>query len=512
MKLFGFEISREIDNKRQNKKNEPTDDGSFAQPFSTDGALTIQAPGSAAAGYYAQSFNIDGGSFTNEADAILKYRAAAMQPDCDTAITEIVNAAIVSDSDIRAVNLILDGLSYSDSVKRKINDEFYEVLKLLNFNQNGPDIFRRWYIDGKIYYHIVIDKEKTKAGIKELRLIDPLKIKKIREVTTKINKDTGVKTVDVTNEYFVYSDTGGGPVTGASNETALKIDPNSIVYVPSGLTDESGSVSISHLHKSVKLVNQLNMMENAIVIYRISRAPERRVFYIDTGNLPKGKAEEYVTGIMAKYRNKLTYNPTTGEIFDEPKSMSMVEDFWLPRREGGRGTEITTLPGAGNLSEIDDVVFFQRKLYRSLNVPQNRLEAETAFNVGRASEITRDEVRFQKFINALRKKFATLFLNALKIQLILKGIITEDDWSEVKEKINIDYVEDNFFSELKEFEILRERLAMADTAQAYIGKYYSEAWVRSVILNQSEEEIQIQDENIAKEGSGIDSDESDKPE
>jgi hypothetical protein len=282
--------------------------------------------------------------------------------------------------------------------------------------------------------------------------------------------------------------------------------------VPSGLTDESGSVSISHLHKSVKLVNQLNMMENAIVIYRISRAPERRVFYIDTGNLPKGKAEEYVTGIMAKYRNKLTYNPTTGEIFDEPKSMSMVEDFWLPRREGGRGTEITTLPGAGNLSEIDDVVFFQRKLYRSLNVPQNRLEAETAFNVGRASEITRDEVRFQKFINALRKKFATLFLNALKIQLILKGIITEDDWSEVKEKINIDYVEDNFFSELKEFEILRERLAMADTAQAYIGKYYSEAWVRSVILNQSEEEIQIQDENIAKEGSGIDSDESDKPE
>jgi hypothetical protein len=490
MKLFGYEISKIIDKK---KPSEGSTVPSFSAPIENDGTSILTS--SNAAGYYGQILDIDGASLTNEKDIVLKCRSASTQPECDTAISDIVNAAIVSDSDGAPVNIVLDKLDQPDSIKKKIREEFNTILKLLSFNYNGYDIFRRWYIDGKLYYHLMIDNKKPKEGIKEIRSIDPLKIKKIKEVTSKIDKATGIKTAEVTGEYFLYSEDFSSS-TGAGG---IKIDPNTVVYVPSGILDESGKYSSSYLYKSVKLVNQLRMMEDALVIYRISRAPERRIFYIDIGNLPKGKAEEYVQGIMAKYRNKLIYDANTGEIRDDRKSMSMLEDFWLPRREGGRGTEITTLPGGDNLSQIEDVIFFQKKLYRSLNIPINRLEGETGFNMGRVSEISREEVKFQKFINRLRKKFAVLFIDTLRMQLLLKGIITPEDWTEIKENISIDYIEDNFFSELKDFEIMKERISMLDTVSSHIGKYYSDKWVRSNILNQSDEEIEKMDEEIAAE-------------
>ena len=487
MKLFGYEISKVINKKDTSELNKVP---SFSAPIENDGTSVVTS--SATAGYYGQVLDIDGTALTNEKDLILKCRAAATQPECDSAISDIINAAIVSDSDGSPINLVLDKLEQPESIKKKILEEFDTITKLLSFNYNGQDIFRKWYIDGKLYYHMMIDPKKPKEGIKELRAIDPLKIKKVKEITNKIDKNTGVKTSDVTAEYFLYSD-------DFNSNSGFKIDPNSIVYAPSGLLDESNKFAVSYLHKSVKLVNQLRMMEDALVIYRISRAPERRIFYIDIGNLPKGKAEEYVQGIMAKYRNKLVYDANTGEIRDDRKSMSMLEDFWLPRREGGRGTEITTLPGGDNLSQIEDVIFFQKKLYRSLNVPVNRLESETGFNIGRASEISREEVKFQKFINRLRKKFSMLFIEALRVQLILKGVCTADDWETMREGISVDYIEDNYFSELKDFEIMKERIGMLDTISSHIGKYYSDKWVRSNILNQSEADIEHMDAEISEE-------------
>ena len=487
MKLFGYEISKVINKKDTSDFNKVP---SFSAPVENDGTSVITS--SATAGYYGQVLDIDGTALTNEKDLILKCRAAATQPECDSAISDIINASIVSDSDGAPINLVLDKLEQPESIKKKILEEFDTITRLLSFNYNGQDIFRKWYIDGKLYYHMMIDPKKPKEGIKELRAIDPLKIKKVKEITNKIDKNTGVKTSDVTAEYFLYSD-------DFNSNSGFKIDPNSIVYAPSGLLDESNKFAVSYLHKSVKLVNQLRMMEDALVIYRISRAPERRIFYIDIGNLPKGKAEEYVQGIMAKYRNKLVYDANTGEIRDDRKSMSMLEDFWLPRREGGRGTEITTLPGGDNLSQIEDVIFFQKKLYRSLNVPVNRLESETGFNIGRASEISREEVKFQKFINRLRKKFSMLFIEALRVQLLLKGVCTADDWEVIREGISVDYIEDNYFSELKDFEIMRERIGMLDTISSHIGKYYSDKWVRSNVLNQSEADIERMNAEIAEE-------------
>ena len=487
MKLFGYEISKVINKKDTSDFNKVP---SFSAPVENDGTSVVTS--SATAGYYGQILDVDGAALTNEKDLILKCRAAATQPECDSAISDIINATIVSDSDGSPVNLVLDNLEQPESIKKKIHEEFDTITKLLSFNYNGQDIFRKWYIDGKLYYHIMIDPKKPKEGIKELRAIDPLKIKKVKEITNKVDKITGVKTSEVTSEYFLYSDDFG-------NNSGFKIDPNSIVYAPSGMLDESNKFAVSYLHKSVKLVNQLRMMEDALVIYRISRAPERRIFYIDIGNLPKGKAEEYVQGIMAKYRNKLVYDANTGEIRDDRKSMSMLEDFWLPRREGGRGTEITTLPGGDNLSQIEDVLFFQKKLYRSLNVPVNRLESETGFNIGRASEISREEVKFQKFINRLRKKFSMLFVEALRVQLLLKGVCTQDDWEVIREGISVDYIEDNYFSELKDFEIMRERINMLDTISSHIGKYYSDKWVRSNVLNQSEADIARMNTEIAEE-------------
>jgi len=496
MNLFGFEISRKIEKDSEEEYNVK----SFAPPLETDGTAIVNS--SSTSGYYGQVLDLNGAIVTNEKDLILKYRNAASQPECDSAVSDIVDACIVNDSDGSPVNLILDNVELPENIKSKIHDEFKSILKLLNFNYNGPDIFRRWYIDGKIYYHLLIDAEKTNGGIREIRQIDPLRIKKVKEITTKIDKVSGVKTSQVSGEYFLYSDDfNGSPGLGNTNN-GIKIDPNTVVYVPSGLLDEGGTVSISYLHKATKIVNQLRMMEDSLVIYRMARAPERRIFYIDIGNLPKGKAEEYVQGIMAKYRNKLVYDASTGEMRDDRKTMTMLEDFWLPRRDGGRGTEITTLPGGENLGQIDDVVFFQKKLYNSLNVPPNRLESETAYNIGRSTEITRDEVKFQKFVNRLRKKFSILFIDMLKVQLILKGVITIDDWDDIKENIAVDYLEDNFFSELKDFEIMNERITMFNAIEDKIGKYYSEKWVRSNILNQSDEDIEKMDEQIALEAAG----------
>ncbi len=490
MKIFGLDISRrikEIDDSEEEKKI-----SSFAPPIETDGSQVIS--GNSTSGYYGQTLDLDDVSVGNERDAILKYRQAASQPECDNAISDIINGAIVADNSGTPVNLDTDALDVPDNVKDLIREEFQNVCKLLSFNFNGHDIFRRWYIDGKLYYHLLIDPENIKKGIQEVRMIDPLKIKKIKEIKSKTDPDSQVKTHYVAREYFLYSDNLG------SNTNAIKIDPTSIVYVPSGNLDDAGKYAVSYLHKSVKLVNQLRIMEDALVIYRISRAPERRIFYIDIGNLPKGKAEQYVQGIMSKYRNKLVYDATSGEVKDDRKAMSMLEDFWLPRREGGRGTEITTLPGGENLSQIDDVVFFQKKLYRSLNFPVGRLDVEGAqFSVGRASEISREEVKFQKFINRLRKKFSALFIEMLKVQCLLKNICTESEWPDIRESISVDYIEDNFFSELKDFEILGERLNMLDQIQPHIGKYYSNKWVRSNVLNMSEEDVERMEAEISDE-------------
>lgn len=481
MELFGLTIKRKKD------KEEIV---SFVAPTDQDGTSTVSSANGA--GYYGQFVDIDGSSITNEKDLILKYRTAAKISECDSAISDIVNAAIISDDTSSPVSIVMDDLELDKSIKTKIADEFNVVLKVLKFNEFGSDYFRRWYIDGRLYFHI-IPHEETKKGILEVREIESTKIKKVREITTKVDKATGVSSVSITKEYFQYSDSPLGGNNHAMQN--IQINKDAIVYVPSGLLDESRKVVISHLHKALKLVNQLRMMEDSLVIYRISRAPERRIFYIDVGNLPKGKAEEYVQSIMSKYRNKLVYDAATGDIRDDRKSMSMMEDFWLPRKEGGRGTEISTLPGGDNLGQIDDINYFRENLYRSLNVPITRLSSETGFNIGRASEISRDEVKFQKFISRLRKKFSYVLINILRVQLLLKGIITEEDWDNIKECISIDYSEDNFFSELKEFEVLRERLAVLNEISTHIGVYYSNHWVKSNILRQSDQDI----ERIAKE-------------
>lgn len=492
MTLFGFTLSKKVAAK------ETEELVSFVAPMDQDGTSVVATSGGGA-GYYGQFVDIDGTAVTNERDLILKYRAAATQPECDSAISDIVNAAIVSDDDGAPVSLVLDELDgVNDSIKKKITDEFEEVVSLLGFSKKGHEYFRRWYVDGRIYFHVIADPNNLKNGIKEVREIEPTKIKKVREVTTKIDKATGIKTVSTTAEYFQYSEGIAGD-NSLTNFAAIRIDPNSIIYVPSGILDENRKAVISHLHKSLKLVNQLRMMEDSLVIYRISRAPERRIFYIDVGNLPKGKAEEYVQSIMSKYRNKLIYDAATGDIRDDRKSMSMLEDFWLPRKEGGRGTEISTLPGGENLGQIEDVVFFQKKLYRSLNVPISRLEGETGFNVGRSTEISRDEVKFHKFVTRLRQKFAYVLVDLLRIQLLMKGIITEDDWDNMKENIAVDFSEDNYFSELKEFEILRERLAMLDSVTPHIGKYFSNSWVRTSILRQTSQDIERIDKEIEDE-------------
>ena len=482
--IFGFEI------KRKTPKKEIS---SVVTPSNVDGS-TLVADASA---YYGLTLDLDA-SIKGENDLIKRYREVSYYPDADNAIEDIVNESIVLDNQRLSVDVVLDDLKASDNIKDAIRKEFEEVYKLLDFDLRGHDIFRTWYVDGRLYYHIVVDPKNTKNGINELRFIDPRKIRKIKNYKKEKN-DKGVDVVKDIEEYYIYNDKG---ITD-SLATGIKLSLDSVVFAPSGLTDLNSGMILSHLHKAIKPVNQLKMVEDSIVIYRISRAPERRIFYIDVGNLPKLKAEQYVNDIMNKFRNKVVYDASTGEVRDDRKHMSMLEDFWMPRREGGRGTEITTLQGGQNLGEIADVQYFQKKLYQSLNVPVTRLLSETGFNLGRASEISRDELNFQKFIDRLRRKFSTIFYSILRVQLILKGIIKDQEWEQFSQDIRFDFLRDNFFTELKENEILTQRISMLNSIEQYIGKYYSINWVRKNILRQTEDDIAKNDKEIAGEQSKI---------
>ena len=483
--MFGFEI------KRKNQEKEDAKRASFVAPDDNEGIGYVLDAG----GHFGQYLDMDGGSAKSEQDLIMKYRDIAMNPECDAAIEDIVNEAIVSDEDSAPVSLITDDLDQPDRIKKLIQEEFENVVELLNFNWQGHDIFRRWYVDGRLFYHKIIDEKNPKRGIIEVRPIDPLKIRKVREVKEEKDPITGAKIIKGVNEYYIYQDKHMN-----KSQQGLKIAKDSVTYVTSGVLDPSRKRVLSYLQKALKPVNQLRMLEDSLVIYRMSRAPERRIFYIDVGNLPKGKAEEYLRNIMAKYRNKIVYDASTGEVKDDRKHQSMMEDFWLPRREGGRGTEITTLPGGENLGQIDDIIYFQKKLYKSLNVPVNRLEQEAQFSLGRSSEITRDELKLQKFISRLRKKFSMLFIDMLKTQCILKGIVTEEEWKEFSQDISVDYLKDTHFAELKEMEIMRERLGTLRELDDYVGKYFSKEWVRKKVLFQTDEDIEEIDKQIEDEG------------
>ena len=477
--IFGYEIKRKAEPKKI----------SFVPPDDEGVGNVINA-----GGHYGQYIDMDGGQAKNENDQIIKYRDAAMHPEVDAAIEDIVNEAIVTTTAEGPVAIILEDINQPATIKNKIREEFYKIVEMLNMNFQGSDIFRKWYVDGRLYYHKIIDTANPKGGIIELRCIDPLKIKKVREVKKDKDKATGESLVKGTKEYYVFQNQN----MNKTNQ-GLRITKDAIAYCTSGLFSSDHKRVVSYLHKSLKTLNQLKMMEDSLVIYRLSRAPERRIFYIDVGNLPKGKAEEYLKNIMSKYRNKLVYNATTGEIKDHAKQMSMLEDFWLPRREGGRGTEITTLPGGENLGQIDDIVYFQKKLYRSLNVPINRLEQEAQFSLGRASEITRDELKFQKFIDRLRKRFSMLYMDILKTQLVLKGIVTEEEFHEMETFIRIDFMKDTHFAELKESELLRERLGTLREIDEYTGKYFSIDWIRRHVLFQSEKEMEEINKQIEAE-------------
>jgi len=415
-------------------------------------------------------------------------------------VEDIANEAIVSDERGQSVSISLDRLDLSPNIKSKIRDEFDEVLRLLDFNAKGHDIFRRWYVDGRIYYHKIIDTKSPRKGIQDLRYIDPRKIKKVREQRKEKDPKTGLDLVKKIEDFYLYNDKGIDQNTGTSS--GIKITADSITYCPSGLIDMHKGTVLSYLHKAIKPVNQLRMIEDALVIYRISRAPERRIFYIDVGNLPKVKAEAYLKDVMNRYRNKLVYDARTGEIRDDRNHMSMLEDFWLPRREGGRGTEITTLPGGSNLGEIDDIKYFQQKLYRSLNVPISRLEAENSFSIGRSDNITRDELKFTKFVQKLRKKFTVMFMDILRTQLILKGVIAEEEWPTIKEHLQFDFMQDGHFTELKNAELLQNRLDMLGQIESYVGTYFSKEYVKKNILRMSDEEIEEIDNQIKDESGG----------
>lgn len=448
-----------------------------------------------AGGHFGQYVDINGDQTKSEKELILKYRDISQHTECDAAVEDIVNEAIVSDDDSSPVSLIMNDLDQPDRIKKMINEEFEHVVSMLNMNWYGHDIFRRWYVDGRLYYHKIIDEANPKNGLIELRSIDPTKIRKVRELKKEKDPKTGAEIIVGSTEYFIFQNESLG-----SKAQGLKIAKDAVAYVTSGLLDPSRKKILSHLHKALKPVNQLRMMEDSLVIYRLARAPERRIFYIDVGNLPKGKAEEYLRNIMAKYRNKMVYDAETGDMKDDKKHMSMLEDFWLPRREGGRGTEISTLPGGENLGQIDDIEYFRRKLYKSLNVPSGRLEQEQQFNLGRSTEISRDELKFQKFINRLRKKFSALFIDILKTQLILKGVVTNEEWEDIRSDISVDFLKDNHFSELKDAELLRERLGTLREIDEYAGRYYSVEWIRKNVLMQNDEDIEDIIKQIDAEG------------
>ena len=491
VQLFGFEISRKKlkqDNASQDETNK-----SFALPQNDDGAVTIQS-----GAYYGTYVDLDG-VVRNEIELITRYREMAMQPELETAIDEIVNEAIVNTAKDKAVEINMDDLKQPEGVKKKIRDEFDIVIKLLNFGNMGHEIFRRWYIDGRMFYHVIIDDKRTADGITELRYIDPRRIRKIREIEKTKDPRTTIDVIKKINEYYLYNERG---IIGAHSNLGAKIAVDAIVNVNSGLMDSKRAMVLSYLHKAIKPLNNLRMIEDATVIYRLSRAPERRIFYIDVGNMPTIKAEQYLKDIMTKYRNKLVYDSTTGEIKDDRKHLSMLEDFWLPRREGGKGTEITTLPGGQNLGELEDVKYFERKLYKSLGVPVGRLEQQPGGGIlGRTTEITREELKFAKFIDRIRNKFSTLFDDILRVQLVLKKVCTEEEWKTFREDIYYDFKKDNNFDELKESELLMNRIATLQAVDPYVGRYYSMQWVRKNVLMMDDEDIEEIQDQIEEEKS-----------
>ena len=498
IELFGFELKS-----KKEKKGK-----TFVTPENTDGATTV-VDGGGIMGHY---LNTDADA-KDEKVLIQKYREMGFSQEIDGAVEDIINDAIIHEEGKPVVSLDLNRLDYTDSIKDKIHTEFSTILDLLDFNHNGADLFRKWYIDARLYHHIVVDTARPKDGIKELISIDPLNIQKIREVQ-KENKGA-IEIVAEVNEYYVYTpdsmQSGAfGQVSGSQN--AVQVAPDAISYVHSGLIDTAKQIVIGYLYKAIKPFNQLSMIEDALVIYRLARAPERRIFYIDVGNLPKLKAEQYLQQVMTRYKQKMIYNASTGEVEDQRKHLSMLEDFWLPRREGGRGTEITTLPGGQNLGETDDIEYFRKKLYKSLNVPISRIEGSdsTSFNLGRASEITRDEVKFGKFVSRLRHKFSYLFWDLLRVQLILKGIIKEEDWASIRDRIDYVWAKDSHFMELKNSEILRDRYELLSMAEEYVGKYISAEYLRKNILQQSEEEMKEIDKQIASEKPDEDEDDDDE--
>lgn len=490
MKLFGFEFQRKV----------PVDTTpSFAPKEADDGAVIV-----AAGGAYGTYIDLDG-TVRTEAELVTKYREMSLQPEIDSAVDEIVNESISIDEE-NIVSIILDNLEVTDKVKKVIRDEFQNVLNILDFQSRAYEIYRRWYIDGRLYYHVVIDEKNVSAGIKEVRYVDPRKIRKVREVAKrKVPGGDGHEAVvpKVQNEYFIFNDKGfnyGNKVVGPST-TGMKIAKDSVVYITSGLSDTQGTMVLSYLHKAIKALNQLRTLEDALVIYRLARAPERRIWYIDVGNLPKMKAEQYVRDIMVKHKNRLIYDGATGEVRDDRKFMTMLEDYWLPRREGGRGTEVTTLPGGQTLGQMDDVLYFQKKMYQTLNVPVNRLNSDALFSLGRATEVTRDELKFSKFISRLRGRFSTLFTSLLEKQLVLKGIMSIEDWQNIAPDIRFDFAKDNYFTELKNSEMIQNRaqLMMTMDQGGLLGKYYSHEWARKNILQQSDDDIEEQDKEIDEE-------------
>ena len=480
LKIFGFEITRTKDKKAIKSIVPPRDD---------DGAGYVAS--TTYGSHYGHYINMEGDDSKDNVQLILKYRGSAMHPEADAAIEDIVNESITSMDMKPSITLNLDRVPVSASIKKQMLEEFDNIYNMLNFKELGHDIFRRWYVDGRLYHHLVVDENNLSAGIQEIRYIDAAKIRKVKQVKKKKDPATGAPLIEKVDEFYIFQEKPG------SQAKAIRLSNDSVSYCTSGLLDEHRKKVVSFLHKALKPITQLRMMEDSLVIYRLARAPERRMFYIDVGNLPRGKAEQYMKDIMAKYRNKLVYDAKTGEIRDDRKHMSMLEDFWLPRREGGRGTEISTLPGGENLGQIEDIIYFQKRLYRSLNVPLNRLEQEQQFSLGRATEISRDELKFQKFIDRIRNRFANLFYDILKKQLIMKSIITEEDWQQWNNKLNIDFLRDNHFAELKEAELLREKIQTLDQISQYVGDYFSKEYVQKHVLMLDDDQIDKMEKEIA---------------
>jgi len=489
IELFGFRVGREEEESERKAQQVPT----FSPPPNLDGAMEV-APG----GAYGTFVDMEGVA-KNEAELITRYREMSMYPECESAIDDVVNEAIITDDHDEPISLNLENLKQPESVKKRIQEEFDTILKLLDFNNMAYEIFRRWYIDGRLFYHIMVDINSPRKGIQELRYIDPRRIRKVRQPLrrTPIVGQNSKLIVPAYEEYYLYNLAG---LAQGTMTQGVKISKDAIIYTHSGLLDARNRMVLSYLHKAIKPLNQLRMLEDAVVIYRLARAPERRIFYIDVGNLPKAKAEQYVRDMMVRHKNRLVYDADTGAVKDSRKFMTMLEDYWLPRREGGRGTEITTLPGGENLGQMEDVDYFRKKLYKALSVPISRLEPDGQFSLGRNGEITRDEVKFAKFIERLRDRFSQLFDNLLEIQLLLTGVMTREEWRDMKNDIKYDFQRDNYYAEIKEQDMMNNRLAVLGIVDAYVGKYYSVEWIRKHVLRQTDEEIQEIDQQMAVEG------------